>query len=364
MSEGNVNDLSTGLKAIDLVPEVAAVGEELIVESPNLKNVPISRDNLLFTHWARQFMPTGYEVVVNLPFLPDARSGLFLIKCSPEILPIVPAEPNWWIAQKNFYQAVRHDIHAHTGEIDYGVGLCPPGIFINQVTDPPPLCMLTSNHRFWKGKLNFHIRVIGNFNQAGYIRTTKLRNVAIPFGIYDRYKYCPIPQKLGTASQSGYFNSYMRGDVTMFRHQELTVPFEQITPVDMLNRRSVLYKGLGMYDRLYNHATNGWSVTEEETNLNVATHEDYICVEAVGALAASQQDAQLRFVIEIAAGDDFDLYTPLPLSNYFFDPQSKYFDQDGKILHYAVHDSDLKIPDILPDPKLTSDGESTVTSVG
>jgi hypothetical protein len=312
MSEGNVNDLSTGLKAIDLVPEVAAVGEEVVTEAPTLKNAPISRDNLLLTHWCRQFMPTGWEVVVNLPFLPDSKSSIFLIKCSPEILPIVPCDRNWWIAQKNYFQFIRHDIHAHVGVDNTAVGLCPPGIFINQITDPSPLSYLTLSHRFWQGKLNFHIRVIGNFNQAGYIRTTKLRNVAIPFGIYDRYKYCPIPQKLGTSAQSGYFNSYARADVTMFRHQEMTIPYEQITPIDMLNRRKALFDGLAAYDTYFDPNNEGWGESDpDKTNITVPNHEDYIAVEAVGALAASQQDAQLRFVIEMAAGDDFQLFFPI-----------------------------------------------------
>lgn len=364
MSEGNVTDISTGLKAIDLVPEANAVGEEVISEAPKLKNVPISRDNLLFTHWIRQFMPTGYEVVVNLPYLPDSRSAMFLIKCSPEIMPIIPVAYECWVLQKNFYQFVRHDVHAAADPTNPAIANCPPGIFINQVTDPPPLCALTAHHRFWKGKLNFHIRVVGNFNQAGYVRTTKIRNVAIPPGIYDRYKHAPIPQKLGSALQSGYFNSYMRGDVTMFRHQELTVPFEQITPVDMLDRRKALNDFFTAFIGQWDTINNVWRTDDPElTHVIVPNNEDYIAVEAVGDLAASQQDSQLRFIIEIAAGDDFELMTPLPLSSYFFDPQSKYFDQTGNVLQNSVHNTDIKIPDIIPDPTLSSNGWRSVSKV-
>lgn len=363
MSEGNVNDISTGLKALDLVPEVAAVGEEVISEAPTLKNVPISRDNLLFSHWTRQFMPTGYEVVVNLPYLPDSRSAICLVKCSPMILPLTPADNDWWVAQKNYEQFVRHDVFSSSPGNDAAVADIPPGIFINQVTDPSPLSYLAGSHRFWSGKINFHFRVIGNFNQAGYLRTTKLRQVAIPFAIYNRYKNCPVPQKSGTFGQAGYFNSYMRADVTMFRHQEITVPYEKVTPVDNLDRWNALYHGIGLYDTRFNQNTGAWTGSQNETIVNVPQHEDYIAIEAVGALAGSQQDAQLRIVIEMAAGDDFQLFTPLPLSSYFFDPQSKYFEQDGTIRSAGVHESDMKIPDILPDPSLTSDGQSTITKI-
>lgn len=362
MSEGNVNDLSTGLKAIDLVPEVAAVGSEIVSEAPNIKDVPISRDNELFTHWIRKFMPTGYEVVVDLPYLPDSRCAMFLIKCSPMIMPLVPADPDWWVAQKNYEQFVRHDVFSNVpGTTDYAVADIPPGIFINQITDPPPIAMLAANHRFWQGKINFHIRVVGNFNQAGYIRTTKLRQVAIPMAVYDRYSKCPIPQKSGTFGQAGFFNSYTRSDVTMFRHQELTVPYEKITPVDNLDRWNALYNGVDIYDNIYDQTSKTWKLGQNDTSIIVPQYEDYIAVEAVGALAGSQQDAQLRFIIEIAAGDDFNLFAPLPLSNYFFDPQSKYFDQEGHVLSGSVHNSDMKIPDTLPDRSLTSDGQSTIT---
>lgn len=363
MSEGNVNDISTGLKAIDLVPEVAAVGEEVVAEAPKLKNVPISRDNLLFTHWCRQFMPTGYEVVVNLPFVPDPRSAMFLIKCSPDICPIVPADFDWWIAVKNYMQFVRHDVFSNTPGSSSAVGDIPPGIFINQITDPPPLSVLTSHFRFWQGKFNIHIRVVGNFNQAGYLRTTKIRQVGIPFSIYNRYQNCPVPQKLGTFAQSGYFNSYIRADVTMFRHQEITVPFEQITPVDNLDRWRALYNGITIYDNNFNQTDGSWTAPQNETSVVVPHYDDYIAVEAVGALAGSQQDAQLRFIIEIAAGDDFELFTPLPLSSAAFEPQSAYFQQDGTIRTGAVYGSALKIPDILPDKTLKSNGQNTVELV-
>lgn len=368
MSEGNIEDLSTGLKAIDLVPEVAAVGTEPTPEASKIKqNAAITYDTRYITHWLKTFNPTGWEVVVDLPYLPDARSSLFLIKCSPYILPIVPVEKDWWVFQKNFFQFIRHDIHSYANisptHPNTAVGVIPPGIHINQVTDPPPISIYAAHNRFWCGSLNFHVRTVGNFTQSGYIRSTKLKNVAIPCGKYDRYKHAPIPQKLGTAQQAGFFNSYMRGDVTMFRHQEITIPFERVTPVDNLEDQTVMYESLAMIDNLWDETNGKWRVQPEDTTVNMASYHDYIAIESVGGLAASQQDSQLRFIIEIAAGDDFECYTPWPIGNGFFEPQSRYFSQNGSIEPDAVHNSAIKIPDSLPDTELKSDGESTITAI-
>lgn len=357
MSEGNVTDLATGLKAIDLVPEVNAVGDESVVETPSLKNVPITRDCQLFGHWTRQFMPTGFEVVVDLPFLPNGRDALFLIRCTPEIMPIVPLDNDWWVFQKNAYQFVIHDVTAAEAD-NSAISDIPQGIFINQIHDPPPLSILTANHRFWRGSLNFHVRTVGNFLQSGYLRTTKLRRVALPMGVYDRYAKCVVPQKQGSFIQQGNFNSYLRSDVTMFRHTEFTIPYERQTPTDMLEKRSAMFNALDVIDNQYDATNQTWR--DGNTTVVTDNFEDFIAVEAVGGLAGNTQNAQLRFIIEIAAGSDFDVMTPLPLSDFSFAPQSKYFQQDGSIRQDAVHDSAIKIPDIIPDPSLFSDGQSTI----
>jgi hypothetical protein len=59
----------------------------------------------------------------------------------------------------------------------------------------------------------------------------------------------------------------------------------------------------------------------------------------------------------------FNFFSPLPISNVFFDAQSRYFSQDGDVRYGAVHDTKLKIPDIVPDTTLTSDGQSTVDDI-
>lgn len=364
MSEGNVSDLSTGLKAIDLVPETNAVGTESMPETPKITPAAaITYDTRFITHWMKTFMPTGYEVVVDLPYLPDGKTALFLIKCSPLVPPLVPVENEWWVYQKNQYQFVRHDLHKSDDLLNPFIGALPPGIFINQVHDNNPLAIYAWHNRMWCGGLNFHIRVDASFGDPGYLRYTKLKNVAIQNGVYDRYSHGPIPQKLGTFMQSGHFNSYTRSDMSMFRHTEVTIPYERVTPHDNFNDQLVMYNALAQIDNYYDFGLNQWTVPVEQTTVNTSSYDDYIAVEAVGGLAAARQQGQVRFIIEMAAGEDFECFNPLPIGNGFFDPFSRYFNATGAIQPGPVHGSAMKIPDTLPDPTLTSNGQNSITAV-
>nr|QHA33684.1 hypothetical protein 1 [Cacaos virus] len=373
MSQSNVEDITLGVKAIEVIPDVGASGEKPPEDPLNIP-LPLSRDNVTFKHFIRQFNPTGYEVEVLLPYVPSVYDALFAIRCSPQILPIVPhmdfREP--WVFNKNNTQFVLHDITsaANNGSADDNTafGFLPEGIIISQREDPPLISILAGLHRFWSGKLHFHIRVVGNFLQSGYLLATKLRNVPVPFARYNQYEFGPILQKNGGGVQQGRCNSYMRSDVTMFRHLEVTVPYEKPAVTDMMLHRSAVRESAEFIEDHWivdpDDTSKGmWDVEPEDTEVALPFYDDWLYISANGAIPAGEQGGSIRFIIEIAAGDDFEFYGPLPLTRDAFSSSSRYFDQSGKIIPASVNNSSIKIPDFRPDKTLTSNGIDTISPV-
>lgn len=334
------------IKAATTVPDSGLSGDsmpETIINLPNLS----SRDALSIRKLISQFMPTGWKVRVNLPFIPSTQNALFGLKHTPFSPPLAPFDTTSWIAIKNAFRPVVFDPLALPTAINNlgGCGEIPSGISIVQYQEPNLLSLMAAAHRFHMGSINFHIRVVCNFTTNGSIKATKTRNLPMSFGKYNQYKVCPIIQKRDFSMQQSLQNGYTRSDPSMFRHLTITSPWERQVPVDMV---------VDCQAKL--DATR--QVDIDPNNVVLPQNDDFIWVFADSPLTTLAEGGQIEFIIENCAGPDFELFTPFPLLPNFLTPNARMINFNGQ-MQQPVTDTyykNLVIPDVMPNPELISDG--------
>lgn len=338
------------LRTVEAVPEQSPKASdgplpETIVNLPNLS----SRDALSIRQIIKNYCPFGWKVVVDLPFVPDTNKAMFLLRCSPFSPPLQPLNEGW-IATRNVLSPLLHDPFSSADVGDEPIntyGQCPKGVSIVQYQEPPLISILTAFHRYWSGTINFHVRVVGSFISQGYVVSTKLRQLFVPIGKYNEYQDTPLITKPDLSFNYAMQNSYIRTDLTMFRHHEITVPYERQIKVDMQEWGRRVY---GAYPD--DKKPPGYSPLVEAL-------DDFIAFYPPSPLVSPNTGAQIEFIVEIAAGDDFSLEQPLPLCDTMFMPNSRLItNRDSPT---AVRKPNYDIPFIRPNPKLVSDGFSTIT---
>jgi len=333
------------MKTIEEVPEESIQAElmqDTVVNLPNLSQ----RDALSLRNFINKFTPMGWKVVVDLPFLPNSNSALFAVVNTPISPPLQPLDEENWILIKNGLRNVLFDPvdgipEAPAGQY-VGIAQIPPGISITQYQEPNWLSLLSSNHRYWEGGINYQIRVVSNFITQGYITYTKLRNVPRTYGIYDQYRYAPILHKRDWSALAGQQNSYARTDLSMFRHAEITSPWEYSIP--------------------YDQQINGFLKTIGQKDLNSITEfqsfDDLIMVYPGSPITSGEAGTQIEFILENCAAPDFNLYEPYPLMANLFMPNSRLVDAAGNPT--ANVKENFVIPDVMPNSKLFSNGVNEI----
>lgn len=334
------------MKAAETVPETSISGQNFSETVTNLPNLD-SRDALSIRSLISKMMPTGFKVVVDLNFIPDLNHCLFFINHTPFYPPLAPLYKSNWLAIKNAFRPVWFDPSA-SSIISNGAGAIPAGISIVQYQEPNLLSLVSANHRFWMGSINYHIRVVCNFITTGYIVFTKLRNVPRSYGQYNQYAVAPVVQKRDTNILAGQQNSYGRTDLSMFRHMEITCPHERQVPVDM---------DTYLFERM--KATMG----KDTDNVTFSQNDDVMAFYADSPLTSLGSGGQIEFIIENCAGPDFQLYTPFPLMQNSFLPTYRLVGFDNQPTAYCQREyPNFVVPDVMPNPAIISDGIGSLTS--
>lgn len=347
----NMSQMQNSLRTIEAVPEQSPKPTEgslpeTIVNLPNLG----SRDALSMRKIISNFCPTGWKVVVDLPYVPSISRALFLIRCTPFSPPLLPPTGNWIQQRNNLCPVIFDPLVPAEGFADdntYTYGPIPEGISITQYQEPNLFSLMTAAHRYWSGTINYHIRVIGDFIMTGYVAATKVRQPIVPVGIYNDYADTPYVQRRDLSNNSSFQNSYMRTDLSMFRHMDITCPYERQIKTDMW-----------VWSQKANFSKD---LPYETEHINVDAFDDYIAIYAESPLASSSTGKQVEFIIETAAGPDFELTQPLPLSHSLFMANSRVLYPDGKIT--PAVEPFYELPYIRPNPRLSSNGISQVIQV-
>jgi len=298
---------------------------------------PISLKDLIH-HWN----PMGIRVVVDLPFIGDDRSFLFMIRPQPYIpwLPLNAYTPNAlnWM---RFYDNMRPVIH-DVGTDDGTSYALPPGISIFQHSPPPLFSELSAAYRKWRGSIKYRLRCVTNFTASGYMITSMFRRVQRSLGAKNFFTTATRMFRNDTSFNQGMYNAWLTSDVSMYRHTQFVVPYEYIEP-------------WRDHARMAFNASYIMTPANACTNLNL---ENLVGVGIRGAVAASDTENQIVFELEYAAGDDFELAVPFPPSeSWTWGMQVDKTDiaTDSQRLAYEGL--------VIPTNEWTTDGNSTLVYV-
>lgn len=187
-----------------------------------------------------QWQPMGFRVTIKLPFVGNDWSYLFLIRNGPFI-------PNY--SRTLEYVPELSSVGVYGFNNMRPVFLNPEPLItdkptVNAVTTypdnyqitmsvydfPPLLSTLAECFRRWRGDMQYRVRVVAGFGTQGYLVGSTLKNEIMPIGIYDEYKQTPLVSRNDFSYRELMAHSYVMSDTSMFRHLELTVPYDYPTP--------------------------------------------------------------------------------------------------------------------------------------
>lgn len=314
-----------------------------------------------------QWQPMGFRVIVNLPFIGNDSDFLFYIRSGP----FIPKPPNahWYrdsaydsnpeLYQQNVASFAANNMAAvrmFGDKIeeypDYGVTSKEFPIVITQYDMPPAISTFAEMFRRWRGDMQYRIRVVAGSITQGYIIITSVKNVFIPISVYNQFKYRPALWKQDNSYRASMMNAYGLVDVAMFRHSEITVPYDYPTPY---------YDQFAWMARRVTPGVNflPYSGEGKEPVKPIARAEvkgephgdNLIAVGLRGALSTSLTGSQLEFELEYRCSEGFQFADP-------FLPHIKVVQSTFDALGRDA------LPYRIPDRSKYSDGMGTAHDVG
>lgn len=311
-----------------------------------------------------QWQPMGIRIIINTPFVGDDANFLFFIRNGPYI-------PRWdkdiFRESGTFRQNVGIFHFNNTRPVFLGVDNLvgrksgsPPEypkdyrISLTHYDYPPIFSTLAQCFRKWRGDISYRLRMTASFATQGYILGTILKNTTVPIGIYDEYKYSPTPLTMDSSYREAMANAYTMSDVSMFRHLELTVPFDY--PVKYYDQYHWFSQRL---DPLVTRLTSN-------PNFKVARvvtepHGDnFVAIGLRGELSSTQPSGRIIFDLEYRAVEGFQFASPGIPPGEFMRPYYHGVNNDEQKKKWAT----VKI---IPNPadakvKWRSDGIGSVSS--
>lgn len=274
---------------------------QIIINSENAPNLPSSTTMnnadvpVEIYDVLRKFQPLGIRVEVKTPFIGDDTQPLFAIKCDP-YQQVDMTGPN--------IVPIYSPIYPMPGTEDMNV--YNPSVVATIYDYPPPIAYAVAGHRFWRGSLLYHMRVVSTFITQGYLRigiikgqcATEINTSGEAFGTGLRENH-RIVTGCHTGNRDAMAHAFQRIDMSMFRHADIVVPYDHALPFRDTDRE---LKELA------------WANTalEPQITKNVICKSDtdtFIVVYPCGPISSGAEGSFINFEFEIAAGPDFELST-------------------------------------------------------
>lgn len=276
---------------------------------------PISFVNLI-----HQWQPMGIRITIQIPFIGNDRSYLFLVRNTPFI-------PNWTSNVNVLGFNYARDVYFYNNTRNVYLGVItdntsndvfwtyPNGynITYNHYDHPPPLATLSNAFRKWRGGMQYRFRQVANFATQGYPFVTILKNTGMPVGIYNEYRETPVLNDLDGSYREGMMNAYVPCDTGMFRHLEVSVPWEYPVPY------------YDHYQWLINRITGDFKVSPDQSEVGYSTSEaivepfgdNWVAVGLRGSIDSTKEAASaIQFELEYRAMEDFQFADPgLPMAS-------------------------------------------------
>lgn len=290
----------------------------------------------------------GIRVVINLPFVSDDSSFLFAIRNGPFIPDLYPYQdtnnnagglapnPKLPTEQLSIYawNNMRNVHHFQTYDVSKMQGVDLPDapnhfpkdypIEITYFDKPPPLATFATSFRRWRGDMQYRMRVVAGFATQGYVFVSPIKNIFSPIGMYNPFKYRLSFNRQDTSYREAMLNSYVMGDTSMFRHIEVTTPYEY--PVDWYDQFAWMARRVSPTTGRVggNNARVCWSPVEPHG-------DNYIVMGCRGEIAAAHTGAQLAIELEYRAVEGFQFADPFLPNKEQHRPLSRTHDiLDGK----------------------------------
>lgn len=205
-------------------------------ESAEPKSLSIPRP-LTLIRLINQWQPMGIRVTVNIPFKTDDQTLFFLVRNGPFI-------PRY---NKMAFNSLGQNVSMYAFNNLRNVFTVPRsggqyarqyfcgypqdyGIHVQYYDYPPVISTVAQAFRKWRGDMQYRFRVIAGFVTQAYMFVAPLKNSFMPVGVYDEYSSTPIPTRLDLSYRELMTNAYVMTDASMFRHSEVTVPYEYPVP--------------------------------------------------------------------------------------------------------------------------------------
>lgn len=244
-------------------------------------------EDVNFISLIHTWQPMGIRVVINLPYESDDITPLFAIKIGPYLPPINQVTVGG-VGQPHAYSVV-YPLPSPTSSTSLSVTAT--------IYDcPPPLAIAAMAHRFWKGTMKYHLRSVANFTVNGYliamvVKGLVAREVNGGFAGTNTLQntHRDIPG-LDVGLRRYMINNYMRSDVSMFRHIEVSVPYEYPVP---------------FFDQ-YTAFEEIWAQTQNNA-IEVNCPDNFLVIASRGGISSPEAGAQLVYELEYCPGDDFEL---------------------------------------------------------
>lgn len=344
---------------------------ELLPDQTRIGNTSMPRQ-VSILNWINQWQPMGIRIVLNLPFVGDDHDYLFVLRSGPFIPPYVrvsedtfvpeyPGDERKGVTPKDvfsYWMNNMRNVYLVSQTVDDFTKDFP--IHITQYDQPPIISTMAQSFRRWRGDMQYRVRTVAGFATQGYVIASTLKNKFSPIGVYDEFQHPLHFQTQDASYREPMMNAYALGDTSMFRHFEMTVPYDYPVPyydqLQWINRRC-------QFSRQFEKTSD--EVDPDLKNVIIRSGKDgkYFAGETMephgdnwivfgirGDLAATQEGAQISFELEYRCVEGFQFADP------FLPPQTAHF--TWGLPTNAVGTS--KPPQIItiPDPNLKSDGIS------
>lgn len=315
-----------------------------IPEQVSFRPVAIPRP-VSFLSIIHQWQPMGIRVVLDLPFVGDDSRGIFYIRNGPYI----PDHRDKWYMNDGTDISV-YAFNSMNAVMSLAGGSAYPKNFPVHFTyydSPPLLSQISRCFRRWRGDMQYRIRVVSGFVTQGYLLAGPLKNSPYSPGQYNEYTTSPIVfQTDSTSFKPIMQNAYLMSDSTMYRHLEITYPYEYPTP--WYDQFQWIENRTAVSSIVTDSAKKRWA---HPMPFLEPFADNWLVLFSRGALQTNQASSQITFELEYRAVEGFQFADPnLPPYNIHY-PKSA-------MLNMVNPWANVKI---IPASNWTSDGISTIT---
>lgn len=260
----------------------------------------------IITRW----QPMGYRVVINLPFVNDDINPLFAIKVGPYIPPVYQwREPITLSSSPVTNGSLFSPIYPSPSTLSS----TSVAVTCTRYDNPPSLAVAAAAHRFWTGSMKYRLRCVSNFTAQGYVILTTAKGlVGDEVQVYDDSTSTATTLTLATNHRSipgvdvgakrWMGNGYVMSDISMFRHNEIQIPYEYPLPF------------YDTYRNLEETVLRSQGIVAE-----VNCPDNFILVYARGGITSPTAGAQVVYELEYCPGEDFQFSQEFSFSGTYLE---------------------------------------------